>query len=525
MFRSEWILLAKVIRLGMLLILVIVITGIGLAQEDEKLDILLSMQVQGIHPDDLTLIESNIDQLTIEQLQEIQNFLVDPLQISHSHWFNVSDYTNWNEYNFTQPTEARIPGNLARRDLFLDPARQLNARVLTNMSDEAIAALSFTQVYVEEKWDNQPPWVGEPNNAIFNWIHQDLLDAPLLIQFLFGDYYYQERVRYWYATYMPLILRVLKVFGIGHGTDTQATIQFMQSPNANAPRLAGYSYPIGNQLYLQTAETVYWYSDYLKVAEQRYGTIPEISLDTRFQFPQAILELETTDISDLSSLLFHATFSQQLREELSHPETASFWNTMRFIHAGARQREGGGSTENSQPPLFALRYKVRSSKPVGRDTQDISAFALMTTVYSDSILLDFTNWDALNQQLIHEPVDDSRSDGIKRHLSERNKAIYVIEHLGNETIFPNATHISGSRGLGLSLTPQYEDESGDFLPYTAEEVFYLVQALTIEANKYGIASSVQTLCDSPLLKMGYEYYANETPNSVSWAELTGELCT
>ena len=30
-----------------------------------------------------------------------------------------------------------------------------------------------------------------------------------------------------------------------------------------------HSYPIGNQLYLQTAETLLWYGDYLEVAEQR----------------------------------------------------------------------------------------------------------------------------------------------------------------------------------------------------------------------------------------------------------------
>ena len=123
---------------------------------------------------------------------------------------------------------------------------------------------------------------------------------------------------------------------------------------------------------------------------------------------------------------------------------------MRFVHAGARQREGGASPDfpgNGQPAIFALRYGERSPEPGGRAVADVSAFALLTTVYSDSILLDFTNWDANRAALIVTPGDMSRSDGIDRQVSERNKAIYVIEHLGSEAIYPNATHVSGSRGL------------------------------------------------------------------------------
>ena len=73
---------------------------------------------------------------------------------------------------------------------------------------------------------------------------------------------------------------------------------------------------------------------------------------------------------------------------------------MRFLHAGARQREGGGSPQSpgdNQPAIMALQYAERSAKPRGRMRADISAFSLMTTVYSDSILLDFSNWDPVGK--------------------------------------------------------------------------------------------------------------------------------
>ena len=123
------------------------------------------------------------------------------------------------------------------------------------------------------------------------------------------------------------------------------------APVPNVPRLAGYSYPIGNQLYLQTAETLLWYADYLNVSPERYDFSPTAELDTSIELPHdstAILAAippanwQYADIPGLYGLL-HAPFAvAELRRELSHPETAAFWNVMRFVHAGARQREGGG---------------------------------------------------------------------------------------------------------------------------------------------------------------------------------------
>jgi len=173
--------------------------------------------------------------------------------------------------------------------------------------------------------------------------------------------------------------------------------------------------------------------------------------------------------------------------------------------------------------LIALRYRARTSQPVGRQTDEISAFSLLTTVYSDSILLDFTNWDSSRQALIHAPVDADRSDGIDRQVSERNKAILVVEQMGNENAYPNATHVAGSRGLGFSLTTQYDDpQHGDFLPYTPAEAQALVDALVVEARDFGIAASQQTLCSSPLLKQGYEAYAGMV--ETSWSAAVGTLC-
>ena len=104
------------------------------------------------------------------------------------------------------------------------------------------------------------------------------------------------------------------------------------------------------------------------------------------------------------------------------------------------------------------------------------------------------------------PLDGSRSDGIHRRLSERNKAILVIEQMGDERAYPHATHVAGSLGLGLRLVTQYDDPAGDFLPYTPEEAYFLARALSVEARDYGIEASRVTLCGSPLLRAGYGFY-------------------
>ena len=70
------------------------------------------------------------------------------------------------------------------------------------------------------------------------------------------DFLFRERVRYWFATRKPGFLEQY-----GEGNDIYAALHHIRVLIPNVPRLAGYSYPIGNQLYLQTAETLLWYGD------------------------------------------------------------------------------------------------------------------------------------------------------------------------------------------------------------------------------------------------------------------------
>jgi hypothetical protein len=493
-------------------------------QKEERI---AALAAAGVHADDMALIRANLPHLTLDHLDEIARFLPDPSVIADSRWFDVSAYSSWNDYNFNRPIGDTVLTILARRDLFLDASRQLNNPALTNMTPQALAALTFAQVYVEEKWDQQPPWDGDPN-PIFNWVHPAVLDQPNLSRFLHGDELDRLRVEYWWATYWSLPLGILGPFGITKGTDTDEALRGMRPPNGLAPRLAGYAYPVGNQLYLQTAETVYWYADYLTYGAQRYGPFEPQPLDTTIHAPTGAPPIDEIP-SDYPGLwqLLNAPFAADLRRELTQPERAAFWNVMRFVHAGARQREGGAAPDtpqNGQPSLFALRYAERTSQPVGRPTHEISAFALITTVYSDSLLLDFTNWNTDSGALIVQPVDTTRSDGIHRLVSERNKAIFVIEQMGSEVNYPNATHVSGSRGLDVHLTTRYTDPvGGDFLPYTGSEAAALVQALVMEARDYQINASRVTLCNSPLLRAGYEEHAAQV-GEASWDEQVGELC-
>ncbi|GAB5493031.1 MAG: hypothetical protein Phog2KO_32460 [Phototrophicaceae bacterium] len=496
------------------------------AQEKAELIILLSEQLD---TDDFALIEANIDALTTEQLQHIYDFMTDAHIIADSQWFDVSHYDNWEDYNFYRSTDEQLITILGRRDLFIDPARQLNNRSITNMSDDALATLTFSQVYVEETWDQVPPWDGDSNTQ-FNWVHPDLLETPSLSRYITEGFLYQERVGYWYATHWSTMLALANYFYIGSGSDEQLILNQL---DYQAPRLAGYAYPIGNQLYLGTAETVYWFTDYLQISEERYGGLitQEWDTDIVFEYPtESILsdEYAITSQNEILWQVLSAPFARNLRLELSHPETASFWNVMRYLHASARQREGGASAENpenGQPSLFALRYGERTDYPVGRSPSDISAFAILTTVYSDSILLDFTNWDMNQNTLLTTPSDENRSDGLNRLVSERNKAILVVEHMNNETIYPNATHIVGSRGLGLQLVTQYDDPvTGDFLPYTPEEAYMLTMALYTESAIFELEASQTVLCNSPLLREGYEIYSNINPSTNNWIFLTGNLC-
>lgn len=522
--------LRRRVLLSLLLLLVALSPTLLLTRGPSKDDTMRQLRAGGAHSDDLALIETHYDLFSDSQLASIYRFLLDEQAFAESRHFNIANYSSWEDFSSRRPQAEVALTNLARRDLFLDPARQLNNPAITNMSAEALAALAFSQTFVEEKWDHTVPWDGE-GNAVFNWIQPELLATPKWEDYINGDFLFRERVRYWFATYKPELLQQH-----GEGNDIEAALYHMRAPIPNAPRLAGYSYPIGNQLYLQTAETLLWYGEYLEVAEARYGFAAATELDTAIAIPQdsaMILALPSPDYWQFEEFpglwgLLHAPFADELRRELSHPESAAFWNVMRFVHAGARQREGGGSQErpgDHQPAIMALRYSERSDSPQGRSLQDISAFALLTTVYSDSILLDFTNWNAADETLIVYPLDESRSDGVHRRISERNKAIRVVEQMGDENLYHHATHVAGSLGLGFRLSTQYDQSDGDFLPYMAEEAFFLTSALIEEALEYGVEESRAILCNAPQLEAGYKIHIKRTMGDDSTEHAREQLCT
>ncbi len=318
--------------------------------EPDKAAILAALQAQGIDPDDLSLIQDNLAPLSVEQLTAIQGFLTNSTVIADRKWFDVSQYKSWDDYNFRRPIGDVVLSILARRDLFLDPARELNNRAITNMSPEALAALAFSQVYVEEKWDHVPPWDGDPN-PYFNWIQPDLITTPGL-PFLFStDYLYRDRVNYQWETGWQILVKLSGNPILAHeDPDMLEALRDMRPPNPNVPRLAGFAYPLGNQLYLQTAETAYWYADYLKYGAARYGAFNPHPLDTRILFPEGSDEiyqaplLTNLTLADQAILvdpvfseypglwqLFHAPFANALRTELAQPEQTAFWDVMRFL--------------------------------------------------------------------------------------------------------------------------------------------------------------------------------------------------
>ena len=145
--------------------------------------------------------------LSAAQLAAIHRFLLDEQAFAESHHFNITAYTRLGRLQLAHDRQSEVVlTNLARRDLFLDPARQLNNPAITNMSAEALAALAFSQTFVEEKWDHTVPWDGEGND-VFNWIQPELLATPKWEDYINGDFLFRERVRYWFATYKPELLQ------------------------------------------------------------------------------------------------------------------------------------------------------------------------------------------------------------------------------------------------------------------------------------------------------------------------------
>jgi len=351
------------------------------------------------------------------------------------------------------------------RSLFLEHAKLLNNRSLTHMSDEALAALVYAQVYVEEKWFKDYNWVHpywnsnrDPQGG--SWLNPNSLNAK---------------------RYAPVFLGALNGWA---GDVTRHTYPY---------RLQGFGYGPANALVGQAYDAAQWYLAYMNLSENRYGLMPR-----RVFFPQnsALAASASSDVLIL------------LQNELMEVDQSQFWNTLRFVWAAARHREGAYPDNRSyqEKERYAIDYsQLLGTPPGGRPPGDISAFALMTTVYTDAITVSaVTGYDTTYTGRDNRSIQDWR-----RFVSERNKAIRNVELL-------SSTNVEGLYRIqqGLAIGPfktQYEDPTdGDFLPYSREEVEKLVQALLFERENSEDAwvsnEAKQILDTSQLLQEGYQYY-------------------
>jgi len=166
--------------------------------------------------------------------------------------------------------------------------------------------------------------------------------------------------------------------------------------------------------------------------------------------------------------------------------------------------------DNDVARKVAIDYNKIAPAPSGRPKSQVSAFSLLTTIYSDDITVSSfagAKYDA--------KTNTATAAGAS-NKTERNKAIRAVELL-------DSRNIEGSyriqQPLGIKLTTQYAVDtskvaagpSGDFLPYNAEEAVSLVEALQDESQK-GDRDSLKTLCCSNLLQDGYKQYTGKTIN-------------
>jgi hypothetical protein len=164
---------------------------------------------------------------------------------------------------------------------------------------------------------------------------------------------------------------------------------------------------------------------------------------------------------------------------------------------------------------LAIDYSQLVGKPPGgRPQKDISAFALMTTVYTDTITVpEVTGY---GQRYL---ARDNRSIADWRYfVSERNKAIRNVELLGSASA-EGQYRIQQALRIGPLIT-QYENPSrADFLPYASEEVDDLVNALLFEANnrddQWVADEAFQLLTNATLLQQGYQHYTGKALKIVS----------
>ncbi|MBE2192544.1 MAG: hypothetical protein IAE83_00025 [Anaerolinea sp.] len=379
------------------------------------------------------------------------------------------------------------------RSLFLVMASRLNHQGLTNMSDAALAVLVYSQVFAEEKWFKD-----------YNWVHPywNRGDDPTQPQFapIWDALLGQESGNLNEKRYITHHF-------LAHADEWIARIR----EGEKSWRLSGFGFGLGNQPLNQALDAAQWYLTFMDNAPQRYGDPKESVLDDSDPNQRSALETLYEIMRHNDPWMPQPDPRSILMGELSDIEKSQFWNTMRFVWAGARHREGAYKDVRQEElkERVAIDYTQLLGRytgqpdipPSGRPTGEISAFALMTTVYTDSILVsEVTGYG--EEGYIGQKSRSAESWSY--FVNERNKAIRNVERMINAE-----GQYRLLRPLRVELKTQYDQPNGDFLPYSREEISKLVDALLFEANQAqeGISEqAVDILTRSDLLKQGYLHY-------------------
>lgn len=337
----------------------------------------------------------------------------------------------------------------------------LNNPNLTNMSDRALAALVYSQVYAEENWFKDYNWVhpyySRNDDPAHPWVNLLTKEGQTTLNLKRSGAVLYPALEAFYTSFIE---------------------------KKDVVRLSGFGRGLGNQPFWQAWDAAMWFWEYLKrVSRYGEGYDPraiESALENPFyEWVKAGSQLPVPFSTDL------------LDKQMLDAQQSVYWNTMRFVWAGARQREGAyppGVRPEWYGPLPAIDYSLFSNTPGGRPKSEVSAFSLLSIVYSDET-------DVFN--FIH--ADQAQV--------EMKKAIEVVERLG-----PNSPDREGQfriwQPLAIELVTEYDltpeerqqGKRADFLPYEKKEAIELVNTLIARGDSQFICSK------TPLLRQAYEYY-------------------
>ncbi len=355
--------------------------------------------------------------------------------------------------------------------IFLTPARNLNSVFLTNMSDEALASLVFAQTYAEENWFKDYAYPHPYYNRGDDPAHAPADDWFSTNRDNIND---KRKASAWHGITAFRGFGWLSVLGNRVVTSKE-----------NNDSLSGVGFGLANQSLWQAWEAMDWYWEYsqrnLDVTHPldlhtnvhrnaRRGPFAEVSRIIPQHHRTVVSEL-ITEISDGGLSPLHQSFGGGV-------DSAEL-NVLRFVYAGARQREGLDYTGGMRNYRELVNSSAEFPEGVpGRPYQDVSALSLVAHVFSGAVTVD-------------EFMDSN----------QRNKAILTVERLreGHPDNFRIVTH----SGLGVeNLVTAYDvadspealdqlsvGQGGyDFLPYNQEEATSLVEALVQEAATGGEVS-------------------------------------